>query len=144
MFRFERAHKLDLGVQEVFNFLTDQKKVPLWIPDVIKSEIIGDNNLKPGSKIRQLRRKGNKTVTSTIEVIENKPPEKHALKLKIMGNDAIFNFLLEPEDHFTSIEMECEITGHGIGKIFEKKIGKMIEKNDDRILLNLENAMRKP
>ena len=143
MHRFSRQGLIKAQPHQVFDFVTDQSKLPLWSPEVVSSEITGGGSLAPGMKLTQVRRQGVRTMTNTVEVIAHDRPKSHAVRTRILGVEMTFAFSFWPEGSSTKVTFDCTCEGKGLGKILEGTMAKMVEKADDQRIERLKAAMEK-
>ena len=140
---YKRSEFIDLQPQTVFDFVTNQEKIPAWSPEVVKSEVATEGPLKPGSKLRQIRKRGQKEMRTVVEVIAHEPPKTHAVKARILGVDSTFAFSFNQENGGTRVQFEAKIIGRGFGKLFERPLARMMENADDKLLERLKSAIGK-
>lgn len=141
-YSYEREATLDSAPEAVFDFLTDQAKLPLWSPEVVSSEVVGGGRIRPGTRLRQVRRRGKREMVNDVEVVEHDRPGRHSVRTRVLGVDAHFGFLLRADGEGTIVRMTGAVTGRGLGRIVESLLGKMMERADDRALDRLRDAMR--
>lgn len=108
-----------------------------------KSEVTTGGPVKAGSKLKQIRKRGQKEMTTVVEVVTHEPPKTHAVKARILGVDSTFTFTFEQENKGTRVQFEAKILGRGLGRIFEGPLAKTMEKSDDKLLERLKVAISK-
>lgn len=137
---FTREHVIPASPDAVFDFLTDQGHINEWSPEVVESEVLGDA-IEVGTRLRQVRQQGKRRVTSLVDVVAHEPGRRHAVRTRVLGNQATFEFTLTPDAGGTRVAMSGEIRGRWLAALVTRGIGRAIERADDRRLEQLEDAM---
>ena len=144
MHRFTRQGVIEAQPHQVFDFVTDQSKLPLWSPEVVSSEVEGGGPLAVGSRLIQKRRQGGRTMTNEVEVTAHDRPKTHAVKTRIMGVEMRFTFSFWPEGRWTKVTFDCTCESNGIARLWEGPMARMVEKADDQRIDRLKQAMGPP
>ena len=143
MHRYSRTGLVPLPPQQVFDYLTDQKNLPRWSPQVVSSEVIGGGPVQQGSKLLQKRRQGKREMVNEVSVIAHEPPKLHTVTTRVMGVQTTFAFSCAPEGQGTRVSMSGEILGRGLARLWEGFFAKMIEQADDKVIDQLRDALAK-
>jgi len=141
MYRFSRQGVVNAQPHQVFDFVTDQAKLPLWSPEVVSSEVSGGGPIAAGSRLVQKRRQGRRTITNVVEVMKHDRPRAHAVKTRIMGVEMNFTFSFWPEGKGTKVTFDCTCEGKGLGKLWAGKMAQLVERADDQRIERLKAAM---
>lgn len=141
MHRFSRQGVIRAQPHQVFDFVTDQAKLPLWSPEVVSSEIAGGGPIEVGTRFVQKRRQGGRTMTNKVEVTTHDRPRTHAVKTRIMGVELSFTFSFWPEGSATKVTFDCSCEGKGLGRLMEGMMARMVEKADDQRIERLKAAI---
>lgn len=143
MHRFSRQVVIHVQPHRVFDFLTDQSKLPLWSPEVVSSEVKGGGPVKVGSKLIQKRRLGRRVMTHQVEVTTHDRPRTHAVRIRIMGVELSFSFSLWPEGRGTKVTVACVSEGRALAKLWEGKMVRIVEKAADQRIERLKAAIER-
>ncbi len=141
MHTYTRSGLIPLPPQQVFDYLTDQKNLPKWSPQVVSSEVMGGGPVQVGAKLLQKRRQGKREMVNEVSVIEHEAPRRHTVRTRVMGVQTTFTFSCEPEGQGTRMTMSGEILGKGVARLWEGFFAKMIEQADDKVVDQLRAAV---
>ena len=86
MHRFTRQGVIKAMPHQVFDFVTDQSKLPLWSPEVVSSEVAGGGQIEVGSRLIQKRKQGGRKMTNEVTVTTHVRPRSHAVRTRIMAD----------------------------------------------------------
>jgi carbon monoxide dehydrogenase subunit G len=141
---FKRSVVIQRPVEEVFDFATDLDKAPLFMPGVTKIEMLTEGGLKPGAKFRETRLIKGKERRAVIEVVQHQRPKVHAACAAMMGMKATYTVRFAQEGPGTRVDLDAEVKGNLLWKLFLGMISKAMEKEDGDYLNRLRDAMEKP
>ena len=142
MRQFIRSEKIRATPEAVFDFVTDQKWLHAWSPEVLDSEPTDGGPIHVGTVLRQRHILGKRERVDQVEVVAHERPFRHAVHTRVMGVDMSVTFTFEPVDEqSTKVQLACELTGHGFGRLFESRVAKQVEEADDQRLVELRTAM---
>jgi uncharacterized protein YndB with AHSA1/START domain len=144
MHTFTRQGVIRAQPHQVFDFVTDQSKLPLWSPEVASSEVKGGGPMAVRSILVQKRKVGRRTTTNVVEVTIHDRPRTHAVRTRILGVEMQFTFKFWPEGRGTKVTFECVCEGRGITKLWEGMVARMVERSDDERIEQLKGAMERP
>ena len=144
MHRFSRQGVIKAQPHQVFDFVTDQSKLPLWSPEVVSSEVAGGGPIEAGTKLVQKRRQGPRTMTNEVTVTTHDRPRTHAVRTRIMGVELTFTFSFWPERAATKVTFDCTCEGTGLARLWAGKMAKAVERADDQRIERLKAAMERP
>jgi carbon monoxide dehydrogenase subunit G len=136
---FKRSIVIDRPIEEVFDFATDLKNAPVFMPNCTKTEMLTEGGMRPGAKFKETRGKR----SAVIEIVEHERPRIHAAKAGMMGLQAIYYFRFFPEGAGTRVELEAVVTGNFVWWLFLGMMSRMMEKEDGQFLERLKDAMSK-
>lgn len=141
MHRFSRQGVINAQPHQVFDFVTDQSKLPLWSPEVVSSEVAGGRSIEAGSRLLQKRRQGRRTMSNEVEVTTHDRPRTHAVKTRIMGVEMHFIFSFWPEGKGTKVTFDCSCEGKGLARLWAGRMAQLVEQADDQRIERLKAAM---
>jgi carbon monoxide dehydrogenase subunit G len=141
---FKRTIYVDRPVEAVFDFATDLSNASRLIPGITRAELITEGGMKTGAKFRETRRVGKRERTAVIEVVEHKRPEVHTARAAMMGMSAAYTFRFAPKGPGTQVDMEAQVRGNLLWKLFLGMMSRMMEKEDGQYLERLKLCMEGP
>ena len=142
MHQFVRSEQIEALPEAVFDFVTDQKWLHSWSPEVLESEPTDGGPIKVGTVLRQRRVTGNHERVDQVEVTAHERPLRHAVHSRVLGVDLSVTFTFEPAGaKATRVKLACEMQGHGLGRLFEGMVAREVEATDDQRLAELRTAM---
>jgi uncharacterized protein YndB with AHSA1/START domain len=139
--RFSRQGVIRAQPHQVFDFVTDQSKLPLWSPEVVSSEVAGGDPIRAGSRLIQKRRHGGRTMTNEVVVTTHERPRTHAVRTRLLGVEMSFTLSFWPEGSGTKVTFDCTCEGKGLGRLMEGMMARSVEKTDDQRIERLREAM---
>jgi carbon monoxide dehydrogenase subunit G len=135
---FNRSLIIANPVEEVFGFISDPSNMPLIMPDIVRSEKIGDGPTKVGTRVRETRKMMNKEVTAEVEISRFEQPNKFGVISESMGISAEYVYTFTPVEKGTKVELEATIQARGIGKLLVPIFRSSMKKQDSEQLSNLK------
>ena len=141
MSSYQREVVVNETPERLFDFVTEQKNLPLWSPQVVKSEVKGGGPVTKGSILIQTRKQGNRTMTSEVDVIRHDRPINHTVTTRMMGVIATFTFAFEKHEGSTKVTMTGDVKGKGFGVLVAPLLKMAMEKGDDKVLENLKKVI---
>jgi uncharacterized membrane protein len=141
---FNRSVVINRPIERVFDFATDLNNAPLWMPGVTKTELLTEGGVKAGAKFRETRLINGKERSAVIEVLEHQRPQVHKAASAMLGMRASYTFRFSPETHGSRVEMDAEVTGNLLWKLFLGIISRMMEREDGDSLTRLKAALETP
>jgi uncharacterized protein YndB with AHSA1/START domain len=140
---FKRSVLINRPIEQVFDFATDLKNAPLFLPSITRTEMLTEGGMKPGARFRETRSFNGKERSAVIEVVEHQRPHVHQAAAAMMGMRASYTFRFVPEPPGTRVEMEAVVTGNLLWKLFLGMMSRMMEKEDGHYLALLKEALEK-
>jgi carbon monoxide dehydrogenase subunit G len=140
---FNRSIVIPRPIEQVFDFATDLNNAPLLLPGVTRTEILTEGGMKPGARFRETRGVKGKERSAVIEVVEHERPRLHKAAAGMLGMKASYTFRFSPEPQGTRVDMEAEVTGNLLWKLFLGMLSRMMEREDGEYLNRLNEALVK-
>lgn len=140
MAKVEKSIHIHASVEKVFDFLSDQKNQPDWIPSMIEvwdtSEPAIGSTFKWKYKMAGVILEGE---TETTELVQNK-------RLRTVSKGAVSSdwlFLMEADNGGTSLELRIDYTipVPVLGKVAEKIMLKRNEREADLAMENIKATL---
>ena len=79
MSKIERSIVIERSIQDVFDFVHDPTKDPLWQTTLLESQPLDEGPLRAGSRVREVRRFLGIRLETSWEVTEYEPPTRSAI-----------------------------------------------------------------
>jgi len=141
MITYTRSVTVAVSATTAFDFVVDQSKLSQWSPEVVATRVVGGGEVGVGTVLRQTRRQGKREMTTDVTVISHDRPAKHAVRTKVFGVQATFEFNFEPRADQTDVTMRATVVGSWFGRLFEGPMARAMEKADDQALQRLKAAL---
>ena len=141
---FKRSILIQKPVEEVFDFATSVDKASLFMPGVTKIEMLTEGGIKQGAKCRETRVIKGKERTAIIEIVEHERPRIHAACSAVMGMKATYTLRFIADGSATRVDLDAEVKGNLLWKLFLGMISRAMEKEDGHYLNRLKDAIDMP
>lgn len=135
---FNKTEVVAKSIETVFGFLKEPSNMVHIMPDITSSEIIGDNPIGVGTRIKETRKIMRKEVTAEVEVSVYDPPHRFGVKSESMGISAEYLYTFTPAGEGTRVDLEAVIQARGIGKILVPLFRSSMKKQDSEQLRHLK------
>jgi carbon monoxide dehydrogenase subunit G len=80
MARIEQSVEIARPPAEVFAVLADPTRLAEWQGTVVEAELEGEEPMRAGTRVREVRSFLGKRIESTVEILEHEPPTRFALR----------------------------------------------------------------
>ncbi|HYF27912.1 MAG TPA: SRPBCC family protein [Baekduia sp.] len=98
---------------DVFAFLADPRNLPAWDRRVETAEVLGGDDLRVGSRVREVRKAGPRRVEQLVEVDRLDPPRRLSLRV-LEGPVAIHaDFRVQPHGGGSRVVLRAHGTPSG-------------------------------
>jgi hypothetical protein len=141
---FQRSVVIEQPLETVFDFASDLKNTPILLPNVTKAEMLTEGGMNAGAKFRETRRMKGKEHSAVIEITEYQRPDVYAARSAMMGLVATYRFRFTPEGPGTRVDLEAEVKGNLLWKLFLGMMSRMLEKEDGEMLTRMKEALEQP
>lgn len=127
MIQHEVTIHLNQPVEQVFAFLMDTSKLPLWQSNLIKNELLTKGPPHLGSRYIEVRRLGRKEseVQAEITAFEH---NKHFETQTLTQPQVKVSYSLEPENGGTRLQQKFVMVTSGMLRLLEPLIAHSIKK----------------
>lgn len=141
MTKVERSIVIDRPVDEVWEFVHDPAKDPLWQTMLVESEQIADGPMGVGTKVREVRHFLGLRVETAWEVTEYEPNRRSGIE-SISGPVPFRGgYVLEPVDGATKLTAAGALDGHGFFKLAEPIFARMTARELEANLGHLKDLL---
>ncbi len=127
MIRHEVTIHLNRPVEQVFAFLADTKKLPMWQSNLIKTEQLSEGPLRAGSRFREVRLLRQKESEIQGEVSAFEPNQRLATKT-VTKPEVTVSYSFDPEDGGTRLRYQFVMLTTGLMRLLEPVILSSIRK----------------
>lgn len=105
---------IDRPVEEVFDFVLDERNEPLYNPELLRSEKLTDGPVGVGTRFHASHRQGRGAVNMTVEVTRCERPHRMASKTTMAWSDVHGELTFEPVGDSTRMRWywEVRLKGH--------------------------------
>lgn len=124
--------------QEVFDFITDPAKIPVWDASVVAAEQVGTGPIGPGTRTRGTSKIMGRHFDWVTEATQFEPPTRSVLKSVEGPLTFTVTSVLEPAEGGTRLTYRIDADA-GLGGVFGRLADPFIEKAQARtVRANLE------
>ena len=139
MFTITRSVEINRPVEEVFAFVSDASKIPLWRKDILAST--GPAHVSVGTEfVETINFMGKKDFTMRVVAIE---PNRREMIENVAGPDVrpIQTFTFERSSNGTMFTVSVTVRTFGLFRLMEPMMPRMIGKNWDGYLAALKQLL---
>jgi uncharacterized membrane protein len=106
--------------QDVFTYLDQLDRHRQWQPEIVSTTVESDGPVGVGTRVKELRKFGNRQIDSSYEITEHDPPRRTAFRGLVGPIRPEGTVTLEPldEGRGTRVTLEFDLIGYGVGKLF--------------------------
>ena len=127
MIQHEVAIHLDQPVKKVFAFLAEPKNLPKWQSNLIEIEQLTEGPLRVGTRVREVRRLGQRPSENKAEVKVFEPNKRFDLKT-MTEPEVTVSYSFETEDSGTRLKYRFVMLTSGLMRLLEPLIASSIKK----------------
>ena len=126
---------------EVFDFVTDQRRVAEWNDHVQYVEVIGGGPVEVGTRLRHHRRRGKREFDLEFEVTAHERPSRHAVEGSVFGVATTMTFLITQVDGGSSVTMDAYVRARGVRRVLAPIVSQEMRKSTVAALNNLRRIL---
>ena len=127
MIQHEVAIHLDQPVNKVFAFLAEPKNLPKWQSNLIEIEQLTEGPFRVGTRVREVRRLGQRPSENKAEVKVFEPNKRFDLKT-MTEPEVTVSYSFETEDSGTRLKYRFVMLTSGLMRLLEPLIASSIKK----------------
>ncbi|MCC6284889.1 MAG: SRPBCC family protein [Phycisphaerales bacterium] len=135
--------------EEVFAFATNPARLCLWLPAIVRIEVLTPGPLARGTHLKETRRFGSREASTTIEIIEHAapapgraPPYRHAGRSISAGVEGIYRYTFSSQAGGTRVDLVAEVRGrHVLACLVARLMRRAMIRLDGRQLDALKHAV---
>ena len=141
MAKFHVAEWISASPEHTFEFMSDLRNVPKWVPGVIRVDHISGKRISKGTRFFETRVFRGRESGTEMEVVVYEPPFRYSTAFTEGGYSAQFDYTLTNEGEITRVRLVCIVNGHGIRKIMEPLVALAMKRRDKYQLTRLKMAI---
>ena len=141
MSKFHVDELINASPEHIFEFISDLRNVPKWVPGVIRVDHIMGKRISKGTRFFETRVFRGRESKTEMEVIAYEPPFRYSTAFTEGGYTAQFNYTLTSEKKSTRVFLVCVVNGHGVRKIMEPLVSFAMKRRDKYQLTRLKMAI---
>jgi carbon monoxide dehydrogenase subunit G len=127
---------------EVFPWLLDEDKVPVWTSHLRSYEHRGDGALRAGSRVRQVLDVAGRTFDLELEITRYEPPTGAETRFSAQGIDVTSVYRLEPTGAGTRVTQTLEakptsLTARMLVPVVQPRLEQKLTEDLERLRHNL-------
>ncbi len=132
---------IDRPVEDVFDYVADERNEPKYNAQMRLAEKISDGPIGVGTRYRAEVVSGGRPVSMLIEVTEYERPRRLASKTTISAMDIAYTLTFEPVPEGTRMRWSGEIEPHGMLKLMGPLVARMGRRQELRIWTSLRGLL---
>jgi uncharacterized membrane protein len=121
---------LNRPVEQVFAFLMDTSKLPMWQSNLIKNEPLTQGPLRVGSRFTEVRRLGRRESEIQAEITAFEPNKRFETKT-LTKPQVMVRYSFESEDGGTRLKHSFVMLTNGLMRLLEPLIASSIKKESE-------------
>ena len=131
--------------EEVFTYLDDLTRHSEWQDQLESVTVETEGSTRVGTRARETRRVGGRTMTQTYEVTEHDPPRSFAFRGVDGPVRPVGRGFIEPagDGSRSRLTLDLDFEGHGMGKLLRllalRQARKLVPKDQQRLKERLES-----
>jgi uncharacterized protein YndB with AHSA1/START domain len=141
MLKAESEIRIDRPVDEVFEYMTDVDKVPLWMSSVIESRQTPAGRIGVGTHYEHTVRFLGKRFTTRVRTAECVPPRRMVFVTLDRRFEMEATVTLEPRGSATSVHEVLRGDAKGFFKVAEPVLARAVQRHLDGSLADLKDLV---
>lgn len=126
-------------VEDVFDFVADERNEPLYNREMLRCELISDEPIGVGSRFKAIMSMRGKPVEVTIEFTVYDRPHVLASVSRVSSMDIEGQLVFEPIPDGTRMHWSWKLTPHGFLRLMTPLVARMGRQQERRIWTNLKH-----
>jgi len=140
----ERSIVIDKPVDQVWTFVHDPAKDPLWQTTLLESEQLTEGSIGVGTKVREVRNFLGRRVEMAWEITEYEPHRSSAIRAVSGPVPLSGGYALEPVDGGTKLTVVGELEAHGLFRLAEPVFARITARELEANLGHLKDLLEAP
>ena len=140
----ERSIVIDKPVDQVWTFVHDPAKDPLWQTTLLESEQLTEGSIGVGTKVREVRNFLGRRVEMAWEITEYEPHRSSTIRAVSGPVPLSGGYALEPVDGGTKLTVVGELEAHGLFRLAEPVFARITARELEANLGHLKDLLEAP
>jgi hypothetical protein len=132
---------IERPVEEVFDFVADQRNEPIYNPRMQQSEKITDGPIGVGTRFRATARSGRRGVEMLIEVTEFQRPSRFGARTTMSSVDVDGGLTFDPVDGATRMSWSWRVSPRGPLRLLGPLVARIGRRQERAIWTGLKAQM---
>ena len=132
---------INRSVEQVFDFVSDQRNEPIYNPRMLQSEKITDGPIGVGTRFRAMAMSGRRKVEMIIEVTEYQRPRRFGSRTMMSSADIAGGLTFEPVNGATLMRWSWEVRPNGALRLLGPMVAGLGRRQERRIWVGLKNQL---
>jgi uncharacterized protein YndB with AHSA1/START domain len=141
MARIEGEIVIGRPVEEVFDFVADERNEPRYNPRMLRAEKITPGPIGTGTRFRAEMRGRRRPVEMTVEFTEYERPRRLALTAHLSAMEIRGGLTFEPVPEGTRMRWQWSLEPHGLLRVLSPLIVRMGRRQEQTIWSNLKELL---
>jgi hypothetical protein len=129
---------IERPVEEVFDFVADQRNEPIYNPRMLQSEKITDGPIGVGTRFRATARSGRQAAVMLIEVTEFQRPRRFCSRTTMSSVDVDGGLTFEPVAGGTRMSWSWEVRPRGPLRLLGPLVARLGRRQEQMIWTGLK------
>jgi hypothetical protein len=129
---------IERPVEEVFDFVADQRNEPIYNPRMLQSEKITDGPIGVGTRFRAAARSGRRAAEMLIEVTEFQRPRRLGSRTTMSDVDVDGGLTFEPVSGGTRLSWSWEVSPRGPLRLLGPLVARLGRRQEQMIWTGLK------
>lgn len=142
MIQHDVSIHLNRPVDQVFTFLADPAKQPMWQANLIEIEQLTAGPMRVGTRIREVRRLGRRPTEYQAEVTGFEPNKRFSLRV-INGPQVTLSYSFEPEEGGTRLRYQFVMRPSGMMRALAPLIIRSLRKQSSSDFEKLKDILER-
>jgi uncharacterized protein YndB with AHSA1/START domain len=143
MARVEGEITINRSVDEVFDFVADERHEPLFNPAMLQAELVSDQPIDAGSRFHAVMSMRGRPVDMTIEFTAYERPRLLASSTHLSSMEIRGTLTFDPVPEGTRMRWSWELHPRGVLKLFSPLVTHMGRRQEETIWKGLKRYMER-
>jgi hypothetical protein len=132
---------IERSVEEVFDYVADQRNEPIYNPQMLQSEKITDGPIGIGTRFRAVAKSGRRAMEMLIEVTEFQRPSRFGARTTMSSVDVDGGLTFDPVDGATRMTWSWRVSPRGPLRLLGPLVARIGRRQERAIWTGLKAQM---
>ena len=144
--RVEGDLVIECPVEEVFDFVADERNEPRYNPRMLRAEKLSPGPIGAGTRFRaEMKMKGRRRpVEMTVEFTDYERPRRLASTTHLSAMEIRGSLTFEPVPEGTRMRWQWDLEPRGLLKVLGPLLGRIGRRQEQAVWLGLKRLLEKP